>query len=497
VGVLLLCLNDSYVLVLSPQEHALWRQRQLEDELAAVEAEEAEAVSAARSSAQAALTRLVAEDAAADAAEEAALSARLEAVHAAVRDTGARAAGLLLAEEKLRQERLAAAAAKAAAESAAKAAAEAAAKAAAERAAKERADKEEAMRKAAADAAAARQAAAAAVPAPAAGHANGSGRTMPRATASAIAAEKELAAVLGAARGLAAPFVSDAGRKPARRQVEKQIVVAVQQISATREQVTRKATELATLLHAMAPGPELAHAMLWLVDKLLAQVETQVTRLPGFAFALADTATQTAQGIQRASDQHCQLLPLLLARMHETSVLCVPKVYVYIAGAWASEEAYFRALGYATTTSDNGSTSLETTDAFLSRTTSMCRFMGALMQSDAAPADGPLGNLAGLPGAWAYLARLLNGSPPGRDTGTALEAFLSMAGWRLHSAYGRQFLKVLGAVHTHYLPKLDAQPDAETRPVAVRLRVCVEGGAHLRPPEGRNMPLTDKSSTTL
>ena len=487
------------VLVFSWQEHALWRQRQLEDELAAVEAEEAEAVRAAHSSAQAALTRLVAEDAAADAAEEAALSSHLEAVHAAVRETGARAAGLLLQEERSRQERLAAAAAKAAAESAAKAAAEAAAKAAAEQAAKERVEKEEAVRKAAADAAAARQAAAAAavVQATAAGQAGGSGRTMPRATASAIAAEKELAAVLGAARGLAAPFVSDAGRKPARRQVEKQIVVAVQQISATREQVTRKATELATLLLAMSPGPELAHAMLWLVDKLLAQVETQVTRLPSFAFALADTVTQTAQGIQRASDQHSQLLPLLLARMHETSVLCVPKVYVYIAGAWASEEAYFKALGYATTTSDNGSTSLETTDAFLSRTTSMCRFLGALMQSEAAPADGQLGNLAGLPGAWAYLARLLNGTPPGRDTSTALEAFLSMAGWRLHSAYGRQFLKVLGAIHTHYLPKLDAQPDAETRPVAVRLRVCVEGGAHLRPPEGRNMPLTDKSSTTL
>ena len=463
-----------------------------------MEAEEAEAVSAARSSAQAALTRLVAEDAAADAAEEAALASRLEAVHAAVRETGARAAGLLLQEERVRQERLAAAAAKAAAEAAAKVASEAAAKAAAEAAARERAEKEDAMRKAAADAAAARQQAAAVAQAAVAGQAVGGNgaRAMPRATASAIAAEKELAAVLGTARSLAAPFVGDASRKPPRRQMEKQIVVAVQQISATREQVSRKATELAQLLHSMAPGPELAHAMLWLVDKLLAQVEAQVTRLPGFAFALADTVTQAAAGIGRASDQHAQLLPLLLARLHETSVLTVPKVYVYTAGAWASEEAYFRAMGYATTTTEAGAPCLETTDAFLSRTTCMCRFLGALMQSDSAPRDGRLGDLAGLPGAWAYLARLLNGTPAGRDTGTALEAFLSMASWRLNGAYGRQFHKVLGAIHTHYLPKLDAQADAGIRPVAVRLRLAVEGGGHLSPPEGRDMPVTDLSSST-
>ena len=474
------------------QEHAAWRQRQLEDELAAVEAEEAAAVREAQATAEAALTRLVAEDAAADAAEEAALAARLAAVDAAAREKGDRVAGLLVEEERQRQERsAAAAAAKAAAEAAAKAAADAAeARAAAERAAREKREADE-KAKAYADAAAAAAAAQARSQTRAASVQAATARAAPRATATAIAAEKELAAMLGATRAQAAPYVADAASKPARRQFEKRIVVAVQQISATKEQVMRKAADLSSVLTSLPSGPQLAHAMLWLVDKMLAQVETQVTRLPGFAFALAEVCMQTASNIASVSQQHAQLLPLLLGRMHESVVLTVPKVYVYTSSAWQSEDQYFRAMGY--TTHEDGTT-LETTDAFLARTGTMCRFLGALMQSDAAPRDVQLAQLVGLPGAWAFLARLLNGTPPGRDTGAALEGFLTTAAWRLHMVYGRQFAKVLATIHSQYLPKVDASPDADARPVAVRLRAFIEGGEHTRPHEGRNMPQTDMST---
>ena len=452
------------------QEHATCRQRQLEEELAEAEAAEVSAVEWGCSEAAAARAAVAAADAAAARADAVALEARLAAVECLARERGALVAGMLQTEERERQQ---AAAAKSAAAAAVRAASEAAARAAAERSAAEKraAEAAAAEAKSLADKQAAASLQAAAEP-----PARVSTRGAPRASSSALAQEKELAALLAATRAQAAPFRLDEPSKPHRRALEKRIVLIVQQISATRQQICRKAADLHTLLASLS-GPVAAHAQLWLCEKLLSQCECQVARLHGFAYALADVVTPLAPHLP-------SLLPLLTAHLHEACCLSVPKVYLFSREAYPSEEGYLKAMGYQRL-SEGG---FEPTDAYLGRTAAFMLLYAALMQADALPAE------QGLHCAWAYLARLLNACPPCRESATALEALLELAGWRLHCAYGRQFAKLLHLVHSDFLPRLEAGGDAEARPVATRLRAYVEAGEHLRAHPKRNMPQTDVST---
>ena len=404
------------------------------------------------SEAAAARAAVAAADAAAARADAVALEARLVAVECLARERGALVAGMLQTEERERQQ---AAAAKSAAAAAVRAASEAAAAEA-----KSLADKQ----------------AAASLQAAAEPPARVSTRGAPRASSSALAQEKELAALLAATRAQAAPFRLDEPSKPHRRALEKRIVLIVQQISATRQQICRKAADLHTLLASLS-GPVAAHAQLWLCEKLLSQCECQVARLHGFAYALADVVTPLAPHLP-------SLLPLLTAHLHEACCLSVPKVYLFSREAYPSEEGYLKAMGYQRL-SEGG---FEPTDAYLGRTAAFMLLYAALMQADALPAE------QGLHCAWAYLARLLNACPPCRESATALEALLELAGWRLHCAYGRQFAKLLHLVHSDFLPRLEAGGDAEARPVATRLRAYVEAGEHLRAHPKRNMPQTDVST---
>jgi nucleoporin GLE1 len=322
-------------------------------------------------------------------------------------------------------------------------------------------------------------------------------------TAAAAAEESALAAELAAARATAAPFRADEALKAPRRQLERRLVLCVTQLSATREQVARKGAEIEQLLlqpHVRDSAPATAHLLLWLAEKLLAQAEAQVSRLRGFAYALAEL-------VARLAPRFPALPRLITGQLHEACVLTVPKYYPYSAAAYPSREAYFGAMGYQR--AEGGA--FESTDAFAARAQCYITLYAALLQADAPdagllqqqqrdprgfgappppPPPGPL-----LPSAWAFLARLLNRLPPTRLVGGALEAFLEMAAWRLHVAYGRQFDKLLGVIATDFLPKLMACGDADAAPTAVRLRAFLEDREHGRPHGGRELPQSDLSSS--
>ena len=90
--------------------------------------------------------------------------------------------------------------------------------------------------------------------------------------------------------------------------------------------------------------------------------------------------------------------------------------------------------------------------------------------------------------------RLLNHLPATRLSATALEAFLGAAGYRLASAYGRQFQKLLAYIDSAFLGDLEKQGDPDARAVHSRLRTYIGLQQYCSEPEGRRMPMSDLSA---
>jgi nucleoporin GLE1 len=86
--------------------------------------------------------------------------------------------------------------------------------------------------------------------------------------------------------------------------------------------------------------------------------------------------------------------------------------------------------------------------------------------------------------------------PPNRFSATALECYLKHAGFAMHRAYRGQFAKVLDVINDEFLPTLEAKDDADSRPVVSRTRTYLHERVFLKPPEGKEMPITDTSSST-
>ena len=241
---------------------------------------------------------------------------------------------------------------------------------------------------------------------------------------------------------------------PEQRQLKKRLTLYVQQISATQEQVASRTQAILTLL-AQAPTPadrELASSLL--ADRLIAQAEAQVVRLNSFAFPLAMVAVAIAC-------YHEQFAHVLVAKLMAKCPL--------IEGGRSDthrqqddDEHYDRVRGY-----------------FL--------FYGAFCSIEAP------GHPHGLPHAWRWLARTLNsGHYAQRGVAVAVEAMLSVAGYRLGQTYGRQWGKLMAFVGGVVVPGVgDA---AAVRGVRTRLQVYVEQGAWQRVPRGAVLPVGDDSS---
>ena len=307
-------------------------------------------------------------------------------------------------------------------------------------------------------------------------------------SAEASKAEGEYASALRDARARVAEYAGAASAKKERRLINNQITVHVQQIAATRRQIEQKATDVAQFLHSIPNDPQRTFAYLSLAKRVLTQCDSQVSKLNRFAFALAEVSVRVAVFAPAFGT-------LLVALLHESCVLAVPKYYPFVEGRYASDAEYFKLMGYVQSEDQSGVAEnepprLENTDAFCLRLRGFMLFYAAFTQVDHAK------HPHGLPHAWAWCSRLLNKVPPNRFSATALEAFLKHAGFAMHAAYGRQFGKMLDVVHARFLPELRRKDDPDARPVVNRAATYLNERAFLKSPEGREMPVTDTSSST-
>ncbi|PSC71897.1 Nucleoporin GLE1 [Micractinium conductrix] len=300
--------------------------------------------------------------------------------------------------------------------------------------------------------------------------------------ASAAAWEKQCGDALAAAQASVKPFVDDRAMRDKKRAIDKFVTLNVQQISATLEQIRLKAQALVGFV-GQQHGFQRTYALLTLANKLVSQCEVQVTRLHSFAFPLAEVAVAVMAA-------HPDFVPLLAARLHQVCPLSVPKYFAFKSGQGQdAEDVYLRQLGYKISTDeDTGQISRESTDEFVGRQAGYLMLYAAAMQS------GNPQNPHGLQHAWTLLARLLNALPANRVTATAVDAVLKVVGWRMNTAYRRQFTKLLQYIDTKFLPALGTANDPDARAVYTRIQTYLRTQQYRSPPEGRDMPQFDSSS---
>ena len=281
-------------------------------------------------------------------------------------------------------------------------------------------------------------------------------------------------------------FCDDKSMKDVRRGAKKFITLAVQQISATQEQVGKKSSNL---LHFMSEQHTLQQkfCLVTLANKMLSQCEVQVTRLHSFAFPLGEVSVAVGQ-------HHPEFLPVLQALMQKECPLIVPSLYLP-GKSGGKDTKYYKSMGFKmepAAESGAGKTSLiiEAEEEFVNRLQGYVRLYAAILQSDKA-VDG-----FGPGASWTYVAQLLNALPACRYSACALDAFLSIAGYKMFISFKSQFLKLMKYIKDMFLQDLMAVADADATAVATRLHSYIDLQEYRQIPKGRNMPLRDESSTS-
>ncbi|CAK9256001.1 unnamed protein product [Sphagnum jensenii] len=258
---------------------------------------------------------------------------------------------------------------------------------------------------------------------------------------------------------------------------ERQVIKHLQQVAATQEQVKKKSMDLLQLL--CDPRAPTQFLIVTLGAKLLSQCESQILKLPSFAFALAQVIVNVASQVPYVMD-------VVLAKLHEVCIFTTPKYYVFSKDQFSSDESYYKALGYR---EEDGK--LESTDDYVARMTAYMTFYGAMTQTDYSGGQNP----HGLADGWTWCARLLNHIPSNRSSASALEAFLKMAGFRLYQVYPKPFMKVMQTMVSEFIVNLKSAGDPDSRAVVTRLETYLHHQKYLVEPEGRKMPATDISSS--
>ncbi|KAL2635438.1 hypothetical protein R1flu_006917 [Riccia fluitans] len=259
---------------------------------------------------------------------------------------------------------------------------------------------------------------------------------------------------------------------------ERAIIKHLQQVSATQEQVRKKSAELIQTLQDPR-GPPLQYMVVTFGSKILSQCESQIQKLPSFAFALAQVVVNVASQVPFVMES-------VLAQLHQVCIFTVPKYYVYNKNQYESDDAYYKILGYK---EENGK--LESTDDYVARMNAYITFYAALTQTEL---QGVGVNPHGISEAWAWCARLLNRIPANRTSASALESFLKTAGFRLYKTYPEPFRKLMNVIISDYLLSLKNNDDVDARAVVNRLETYLQTSQFVNSPEGRVMPVRDISS---
>lgn len=293
----------------------------------------------------------------------------------------------------------------------------------------------------------------------------------PKVAPSAAKLEESRLINLRAYEAVYAPLRTNPVQQKELKTYERQIIKHLQQIAATQQQVGIKSRDLLQFLNS-SMGVPTQFLLVTLGAKLLSQCESQILKLPSFAFALA-------QVIVNVASQVPLLIDIVLAKLHEVCIFTVPKYYVFTKDQFENDAAYYKALGYR---EEDGK--LESTDDYVARQAAYMTFYGAMIQTDVAGGKNPHGLAAG----WAWVARFLNSIPADRNTASALEAFLKMAGFRLYQVYPKPFMRIMQAIVTEYIENLKKTGDGDARAVVSRLETFLHLQKYLQEPEGRKMP---------
>ena len=305
------------------------------------------------------------------------------------------------------------------------------------------------------------------------------------ASEAALKAKKKSASILQHYNEEIKDFCDDKSMKDVRRGSKKFITLAVQQISATQEQVSKKSTNL---LQFMSDQHVLQQkfCLVTLANKMLSQCEVQITRLHSFAFPLGEVSVAVGQ-------RYPEFLPVLLALMQRECPLIVPSLY--LTGKNGGKDIkYFKSMGFkmepaaemGAVLDGKSSLQMEAEEEYVNRLQGYVRLYAAILQSDKS-VDG-----FGAGACWTYAAHLLNALPACRYSACALDAFLSIAGYKMFISFKSQFIKLTKYIKEIFLQELRAVRDANA--VATRLDSYIDSQEYQRIPKGRNMPLRDESS---
>lgn len=276
-------------------------------------------------------------------------------------------------------------------------------------------------------------------------------------------------------------FCDDISMKDARRGIKKFITLSVQQISATQEQVRKKSMGLIEFL-SQQQGVHKQFALVTLAAKMVSQCEAQVALIPSFAFPLGEVAASVGRAFP-------DFISILIGMLQKECPLCVPELFQ--PGPKASKNVeFYNAMKFRVKDGANAVVNIESEEEYVNRLQGYVRLYAAILQTDNSP---DLANVY-MGKAWSYLAWLLNEIPACRYSASALDAFLSVAGFKLYGTFRGQFEKLIKYIASYFLRDLSDTRDPDASAVSARLESYIEMRQYHKVPKGRDMPMHDASS---
>jgi len=236
----------------------------------------------------------------------------------------------------------------------------------------------------------------------------------------------------------------------------RQVKLLVAQVTRVHSVVWERADSVGQILGRLRNDQETLQAVCAVIaKKVISLGEMMVDKQPGMAYALAGFVLHMGEGTPLVWE-------VLRRQMQAACCYCVPH-YVKRPPSGDNDE-HMSLLGYRKR--GDGKTWESKTDFYARSAGYVTLYAALLSQSWIAhfrPPDEtmhrqPVHNPLGVATAWAWLARVVNQAPR-PITATILLAFLKPSAHALHTAYPRQFTKLLRFLASTYSSKIHAKVD--------------------------------------
>ncbi|XP_068148577.1 mRNA export factor Gle1 [Drosophila tropicalis] len=184
------------------------------------------------------------------------------------------------------------------------------------------------------------------------------------------------------------------------------------------------------------------YCLLLVAKKFVSQCETSISSNPQAAFPFASVIITL-----------WKLLPdfgkIFLAYIYKESPFLVP--YVIPQHSNQTTEQYLKTIGYRLSEKNE----MEKPDIYLKRQTGLARLYAAVIMTPGRKSDGPA-HCFGLEEGWRWLAHFVMVQPLPDVSATLMMEMLHNLGFDMWRTYGKQFVKLLLYIQTHYIPQLTA-----------------------------------------